>query len=143
MLVPSTVTEPQSPKATNYNRLKVLVYTTLFPNSVDPLLGNFVLERMRHLQGLADLSVVAPVPFFPRLKINRRWYRYAMVPKAELFAGFKLRHPRFVVVPRIGMMTHGISMFAGSIPSVRDAVRRGRLDLIDAHYVYPDGLAAV
>jgi glycosyltransferase involved in cell wall biosynthesis len=128
---------------TGSERLKVLVYTSLFPNSVQPLLGNFILERTRHLQRLADLSVVAPVPFFPPLKVHSRWYECARVPRQERLDEFELDHPRFVVVPKMAMPMHGISMFAGSARRVFQKMREQRFDLIDAHYVYPDGLAAV
>src|SRR5262245_61985275 len=90
-------------------RLRVLVYTTLFPNSVQPVLGSFVLERTRYLQQLADVSIMAPVPFFPPLNIHRRWSKYARIPRDEKIAGFQLDHPRFVVVPKAAMGMHGIS----------------------------------
>lgn len=124
-------------------RLNVLVYTSLFPNSIRPILGNFVMERTKYVQRLADLSVVAPVPFFPPLKIQSRWYEHSRVPTREQFGDFQLDHPRFLVVPKMAMAMHGVSMFAGSVLRVFQKMRRYRFDLIDAHYVYPDGLAAV
>src|SRR5438132_3990688 len=84
-------------------RLRVLIYTTLFPNSVQPLHGNFILERMRHLQDFVDMSVIAPVPYFPKIKLNERWFEFATVPHTEQFAGFTVDHPRYVVLPKIGM----------------------------------------
>ncbi|HYR88038.1 MAG TPA: glycosyltransferase family 4 protein [Terriglobia bacterium] len=98
---------------------------------------------MRHLLPFVDMSVVAPVPYFPRINVNQRWYNLAGAPHAERFAGFEVDHPRYLVVPRIGMTTHGISMFAGSLPRVWRRLRAADYDLIDAHYIYPDGLAAV
>src|SRR5215831_15376746 len=124
-------------------RLRVLVYTSLFPNSVQPILGSFVLERTRYLEQLANLSIMAPVPFFPPVRIHRRWYEYARIPRNERIAGFNLDHPRFIVVPKAAMGIHGVSMFAGSIGRVFQRTRQHQFDLIDAHYVYPDGLAAV
>jgi teichuronic acid biosynthesis glycosyltransferase TuaC len=124
-------------------RLRLLIYTTLFPNSRQQLAGHFVLERMRHLVPFADMTVIAPVPYFPRIRINQRWFDYAGIPHTETYAGFKMGHPRYVVVPRIGMATHGFSMFMGSLPQVWQRLRTTDFDLIDAHYVYPDGLAAI
>jgi glycosyltransferase involved in cell wall biosynthesis len=89
------------------------------------------------------MSVVAPVPYFPRVNLNERWYNFAAAPHAERFAGFEVDHPRYLVVPRIGMTTHGLSMFVGSLPQVWRRLRAADYDLIDAHYIYPDGLAAV
>jgi len=123
-------------------RLRLLIYTTLFPNSVQPLQGNFVLERMRHLLPFVDMSVVAPIPYFPKLNVNERWFNFASVPYNEHFAGFEVAHPRYVVFPKFGMAAHGLSMFAGSLRQVCTRLRATNFDLIDAHYVYPDGLAA-
>jgi glycosyltransferase involved in cell wall biosynthesis len=123
--------------------LRALIYTTLFPNSVQPLHGNFILERMRHLLPHVDMTVVAPVPYFPRVNLNKRWFEFAGTPHTERFGGFDIDHPRYLVVPRIGMTTHGVSMFAGSLPQVWRRLRATDYDLIDAHYIYPDGLAAV
>jgi len=124
-------------------QLRALIYTTLFPNSTQPLHGTFILERMRHLLPFVDMSVVAPVPYFPRINVNQRWFNFAEAPHVERFAGFEVDHPRYLVIPRIGMTTHGFSMFAGSLPQVWRRLRAADVDLIDAHYIYPDGLAAV
>jgi teichuronic acid biosynthesis glycosyltransferase TuaC len=124
-------------------RLRVLVYTSLFPNSVNPLAGNFVLERIRYLRKFADISVVAPVPYMPSwIKGNERWRNWARVPRTEDFAGFCTQHPRYFVFPKVGMATHGVSMFAGSFKQVSNDINTEHYDLIDAHYVYPDGFAA-
>src|SRR5438105_5913778 len=124
----------------NSRRLKILIYTTLFPNSVQPLWGHFILERMSHLLPYADLSVVAPVPYFPKIRLNDRWYKFANVPRFERFGGFDVDHPRYVVIPKLGMTTHGASMFLGSFKLVAKLMRSHAVDIIDAHYVYPDGL---
>ena len=41
------------------------------------------------------------------------------------------------------MMLHGFLMFLGSLRTVRRLHRKYHFDCIDAHYVYPDGFAAV
>jgi len=105
--------------------------------------GNFVMERMRYLRPFADLFVVAPVPFFPRIPLNRRWYEFSQVPYHEELSGFRIDHPRYLVFPKFGMATHGVSMFLGSFAQVRRRSIEAPFDLIDAHFIYPDGLAAV
>jgi len=124
-------------------KLRALIFTTLFPNSVQPLNGSFVLERMRHLLPAVNMTVVAPVPYFPRINLNQQWFNFATTPHSERFADFEVDHPRYIVFPKVGMTTHGFSMFAGSLLGVWRRLRATNYDLIDAHYVYPDGLAAV
>jgi glycosyltransferase involved in cell wall biosynthesis len=125
-------------------KLRVLVYTSLFPNSINPLAGNFVLERMRSLVDFVDISVVAPVPYYPAwFCFNERWRTWARVPRAEDLGGFHTQHPRYIVLPKIGMATHGVSMFAGTFLEMFNRLKTADYDLIDAHYVYPDGFAAM
>lgn len=133
----SSTAEQKSPK------LKLLLFSTLFPNSIQPLQGSFILERMRHLIPFASMTAVAPIPYFPRIKVSKRWFKFSSVPRVERFGGFETYHPRYVVLPKLGMVTHGISMFFGSLFEVWRQLRMTDYDLIDAHYVYPDGLAAV
>src|SRR5215510_10206075 len=98
---------------------------------------------MRHLLRSVDISVVAPVPYFPQwIGFNHRWLNWSRVPRSENFEGFDTLHPRYVVIPKLGMATHGVSMFAGSLRQVFKRVSEADYDLIDAHYVYPDGFAA-
>src|SRR5262245_10437538 len=98
---------------------------------------------MRFLREFVDISVIAPVPYFPEwIPFNDRWQKWARVPRAEHFGGFFTQHPRYVVFPKLGMTTHGFSMFAGSFRQVCGRLNQTEYDLIDAHYVYPDGFAA-
>ena len=45
--------------------LRALVFTTVYPNVVQPLHGLFVRERVRGLPPHVDARVLAPVPWFP------------------------------------------------------------------------------
>jgi glycosyltransferase involved in cell wall biosynthesis len=57
--------------------------------------------------------------------------------------GIEVYHPRYFLLPKISMPFHGLLMFAGSISIARRLHEKARFDCIDAHYVYPDGFAAV
>src|SRR5205085_5276247 len=53
-------------------------------------------------------------------------------------------HPRFPVIPRLGMNLNPLLLAASSIHFIRSLHHTvGKFDLIDAHYIYPDGVAAV
>jgi teichuronic acid biosynthesis glycosyltransferase TuaC len=52
-------------------------------------------------------------------------------------------HPRYLLLPKISMPFHGLLMFAGSLKLVWQLHKSRKFDCIDAHYVYPDGFAAV
>jgi len=126
--------------------MKILVFTSLYPNEVDPVFGVFVENRLRHF--LADTPheavVVAPVPWFPFK--GKRWGRYAKfarVPREEVRHGITVYHPRYLVVPKIGMWLTPFTLYRGALKLVRRLQReQGSFDVIDAHYLYPDGVAA-
>jgi teichuronic acid biosynthesis glycosyltransferase TuaC len=127
--------------------IRLLTFTTLFPNSVQPNHGVFVENRLRHLIGSrkAESVVVAPVPYFPSsMRTFGRWGRYASVEHREERYGITVYHPRFAAIPRIGMAASPILLAAGTIGFIsRLQGAGGDFDLIDAHYLYPDGVAAV
>ena len=123
---------------------KVLVFTSLYPNNVWPNHGVFVKERMTHFASLenCDIRVVAPVPYFPPIKINSR-YGYSQVVREEIREGIKIYHPRYFMTPKIGMSFYGYWMFLSVLPLIKKIKQEFDFDLIDAHYVFPDGLAGV
>jgi glycosyltransferase involved in cell wall biosynthesis len=129
------------------SRIRLLVFTSLYPNAVQPRHGIFVEERLRHLVASSriEATVVAPVPWFPFP--HRRFGRYAtfaQVPHRECRHGIAIRHPRYPVIPKIGMSLAPRLMFRAALPVLRRLqASGGDFDVIDAHYLYPDGVAAV
>ena len=124
--------------------MKILVFTSLYPNNVWPNHGVFIKERMRQFAKFdgCEVKVIAPVPYFPAIKFNWRW-RFSQVARRELRNGIEVYHPRYFLTPKIGMALYGWMMFLSVLPAVRRIQRGFDFDLIDAHYVYPDGFAAV
>ena len=125
-------------------KMRVLTFTTLFPNNIWPRQGVFIKERMSHVARLGgcDVTVVAPVPYFPPIRVSQR-QRFRQVEYEEMIDGFQVFHPRYFMVPKVGMTSYGVTMFLSVASLVRRIQRRFDFDLIDAHYAYPDGLAAV
>jgi len=124
--------------------MKVLTFTTLYPNNIWPNHGIFIKERMAHFSRLdgCQLKVVAPVPYFPDIKLGWRW-GYSRVASREKIDGLEVFHPRYFMIPKIGMSLYGLKMFLSVLPVVKKIQRTFGFDIIDAHYVYPDGFAAV
>jgi glycosyltransferase involved in cell wall biosynthesis len=61
----------------------------------------------------------------------------------EEISGLLVHHPRYPLIPKLSMPLHGMLMYAGCCSFVRHLHRQRPFDCIDAHYVFPDGLAAV
>lgn len=122
--------------------MKILVFTTLYPNHLAPNFGVFIKERMTHFARRGhEVRVVAPVPYYP-LKWGAR-AQYGQIKAREEIEGLTVYHPRYFMTPKIGMSTYGMTMFLSVLPFMKRLRREFDFDLIDAHYVYPDGFAAV
>lgn len=126
--------------------VRILTFTTLYPNAAQPHHGVFVENRLRHLLATGDIGarVVAPVPWFPFASPRFGAYgAFARAPKAETRHGIAVDHPRFATIPRIGMTAAPYLLYLGARPTLARLRAAGfDFDLIDAHYFYPDGVAA-
>ncbi len=127
--------------------IRLLTFSTLFPNRERPNHGVFVENRLRHLvaSGEVDATVVAPVPFFPSTApIFGEWATFARVPRQEERNGLLVHHPAYPVIPKVGMSAAPYLLYLASLTLLRRLIAQGsRFDAIDAHYMYPDGVAAV
>jgi len=127
--------------------IKLLTFSSLYPNESMPRHGVFVEQRLRKLvaSGEAESKVVAPVPWFPFK--NRRFGSYAdfaRAPREETRHGIAATHPRYLRIPKTGMSTVPALMAAAAAGAMKKHLAHGYdFDLIDAHYLYPDGVAAV
>lgn len=129
--------------------MRILVFTTLWPNREQPGFGIFVRNRVLALARAPGVSVrvVAPAPYFPAWlngrAIPEKWVRLARVPEFEIADGLSVHHPRYFNPPKIGMNLYDRWMADAAFPLIERLNREEPIDLIDAHYVYPDGAAAV
>ncbi|MEO6799924.1 MAG: glycosyltransferase [Rhodanobacter sp.] len=134
------------PEANGKHRIRLLVFTSLYPNAAQPRHGVFVEERLRRLldSGRVAAIVVAPVPWFPFRSPRFGVYAaLARVPRREERHGTEVCHPRYPVIPKVGMSVAPSLMVRALLPVLRQLQADGRdFDLIDAHYFYPDGVAA-
>jgi glycosyltransferase involved in cell wall biosynthesis len=92
-----------------------------------------------------QVRVVAPVPYFPlRSGHFGRYAELARVPSIEVRRGLQVTHPRYPSIPKFGMTIAPWLMAAALFKHLRGIQRSGfEFDIIDAYYLYPDGVAAV
>jgi glycosyltransferase involved in cell wall biosynthesis len=124
----------------------LLTFSTLYPSSVRPGHGIFVETRLRELvaSGQVVSKVVAPVPwFFSGHPVFGRYAHMAQTPRRELRHGLDVQHPRYALPPRLGMNMAPLLLAWGARPAVQKLLNEGYdFDVMDAHYYYPDGVAA-
>ena len=125
--------------------LRLLTYTTLYPHAGAPNTGVFVENRLRHLVGTGEVDslVLAPTPIVPWFAMrNPEWAKLAGAHPVEERHGIRVEHPKYVLPPK-NMNLAPWLLYMSSERAVRRLLRAGhRFDLIDAHYAYPDGVAA-
>lgn len=126
--------------------MRILTFSTLFPNKVQPTHGIFVENRLRQLVRTGQISahVVAPVPWFPFThKYFGKYGDFSRVPAMETRHGLIVHHPRYLLIPKVGMNAAPRLMFNSVRAMIAQIIEEhGPFDLIDAHYFYPDGVAA-
>jgi len=127
--------------------MHILTLTTLFPNAQQPVHGVFIRNRMENFIAKYgwDWTVLAPVPFYPQIPFAPRdiYRRYSQVPAVEDSWGYPVHHPRYLVTPKLGMRFYGDWMAKAIQRTVLEIYRKKPIDLIDCHYVYPDGTAGI
>ncbi len=126
--------------------MKILSFTTLYPNAAQPIHGVFVENRLRQLAatGEVEVRVVAPVPWFPFKGAWAGSYaKYARAPRREIRHGIDVIHPRYPVIPKVGVSIAPTLLAWAMRPLIAQVIREGYdFDILDAHYFYPDGVAA-
>jgi glycosyltransferase involved in cell wall biosynthesis len=126
--------------------LRTLLFSTLYPSSERPGHGVFVEKRLTELlsSGQVHARVVAPVPwFFSSHARFGNYARWARTPAHETWHGLAVQHPRYWVLPKVGMSLSPFTLARAARPALQRLLDEGfDFDVIDAHYFYPDGVAA-
>ncbi len=126
--------------------MRILTFTSLYPSAARPSHGIFVENRLRELLrgGEVEAKVVCPVPWTPLgTHLLSDYEAYHKTPAHEERHGIAVSYPRYLLLPKIGMTIAPGAMFIALYRAVRKIIASGYdFDLIDAHYFYPDGVAA-
>lgn len=123
---------------------RIVVFSSLFPSSVQPNSGVFIRERLFRVGKVLPVVVVAPVAWFPFQGLIRR-FKPGFRPQPSRFEtqqGVDVYYPRFFSVPGLFKQFDGFLMALGAAWTLLRLRRKYRFDLIDAHFAYPDGYAA-
>jgi len=118
--------------------LRVLSLSCVYPNAAEPNLGVFVRSRLRHLAELADVKVVAPVPQIDYARSRISWRG---VPRREWDGPIEILRPAWLYPPG-GYTANSLFLFARLLPLAAGVRARYDFDIIDAHFAFPDGIAA-
>ncbi len=116
--------------------MNILSFSYCFPNRKNPDWGVFVLQRLEALARLVSLQVCAPVPWFPLLTARRG----NPGPVDDHLNGLNVHRPRFFYVPGY-LKDHDARLYALGLHKWLKAQCRNRPpQILDAHFVWPDGV---
>ena len=122
-------------------RPKILSLSIEYPNPAEQGLGLFVRSRLQHMAALADLKVLAPVSLLDYSDPHRTWLRPGTIPLRRRDEGLEVIHSRWAYPP-FGTPANIVCLFLGVLPHLRRIKREFDFQIIDAHFGYPDGVAA-
>lgn len=124
--------------------MRVLLITNLFPTPPDPERGVFILQMVKRLEAYCRITVVCPLPWFPNsgpLARIRGYREYTGIPRQYEIDGIKVYAPRYPFIPKISSSFHARLMFTVLRKTVHSLIRSTDFDLINSHWLYPDGVA--
>ena len=127
-------------------RFRVLVLARAYPNDVLPTLGLWTEQPTVRLAQSFDVRVVSPVPWCPPLPEAgplAQYARFRRIPRAERRKGVEVRRPRLLVGPGTSLYAlEARTYLAGVWKTVEQMHGERPFDLVHAHFIYPDGVAA-
>ena len=116
--------------------MRVLSFSYCFPNRVNPNWGVFVYQRLAALAKLEELQMCSPVPWFPVLSAIRG----NPGPKKDVWKGLTVHRPRFFYLPGV-FKNHDAQFYGKGLNHwLCEFCRVWRPDVLDAHFVWPDGV---
>lgn len=118
--------------------MRVVTVTTFFPNAADRQRAVFIENLVRAMMSRCRMDVVSPVPRVPPFGNKPEWCAQRGIPREDSIEGIPVHHPRFVVVPKLGLFS-GLGYFLGILRTLRNLTRRGPL-VVHAHCAYPDAV---
>lgn len=121
--------------------MKILSLSTVYPNPEEPGLGLFVRSRLQALTGLASVQVIAPVPIMDYSNPKGKWIGTRHYSANRQDDAIEVNHPRWFYPPG-GTFLNAPFLYSRLLPMVSRICQRWLPDLIDAHFGYPEGVAA-
>ena len=125
--------------------MKILTLSSVFPNQALPFYGLFVYERMKHVAKKSDVFVVSPIPWSPFdsfIRFFKKKFRPAR-KGIETRDQLEMMYIRFLCLPGIFKFLDGYLYYRSILNPVGKLIKKNGIDIIDAHFAYPDGFAAM
>lgn len=127
--------------------MRILFLSSLYSTPLAPGRGIANARILHAMRAHADIRVMAPLPWYPRLLARRvdALRAVAAMPRQErdVDGASIVQHPRHLHLPRIGGPLQAGLYAASVLAPLRAEVQRFRPDVLLSAWAYPDGTAAV
>lgn len=124
--------------------MNLLLVTNLFPTPSDPERGVFILQLVKRLKNICDVTVVCPLPYFPKLSFLKKldkWYQFSLVPTEYEIEGIKVHSPKYPLIPKLSESRHAMLMSLGLKTFIRRLNNEKKFDAVSSHWLFPDSCA--
>jgi glycosyltransferase involved in cell wall biosynthesis len=122
--------------------LSIVSLSTEFPNPSEPGKGLFVRSRLDALASRARVLVVAPVALLDYANPRGDLLAALKIPRERDERILHVLHPRWLYPPRGGWV-NAFFLFARLLPQLAWLRTKRPIDVVDAHFAHPEGIAAV
>lgn len=121
----------------------VLVLVRSFPNTALPTQGVWAERMVRAATATARVTVISPVPYVPAFVRARGFARFRAIPPLVESDIARVHHPRVLTGPGLSLHSFEARLMEVAIRRLVARIHdRDPVDLIHAHFVYPEGVAA-
>lgn len=109
------------------------------PTPDDSASGVFVMHRLAAMARKSRLRVFQPIPYFPIIRPLPRW----ACSEKHVVEGEDIHHAPMFYLPKYLKFMDSYWLYRSVIGKLKAMKAIGRLDVIDAHFAYPDGAGCV
>lgn len=120
-------------------RLKIASVCRELPTPDKPTAGLFVLRRLQAMQTVSELKVFQPIPFLHIIRPLPKWAH----SDSHVASGTEIFHSPMSYIPRFFKFLDSFWLYRSIYNQLASLKRQKGLDVIDAHFGYPDGVGSL
>lgn len=123
--------------------MRVISVSHMFPNSINPHIGVFVKERLKHVSQKTNLTMVAPVQSFPFSDCTDKYAGLSRLQDKEVIDGMTVHHPRYFLIPKYFKILDAMFYGKSLAPYMDNMASQADFDIFDFHWVFPDAIGGL
>lgn len=119
-------------------KLNIVSVCRWLPTPDNSSAGIFIRRRLEAMNGIANVRVIQPVPYFPAVKRLPNWAR----ERRRTIGSLSIEHANMFYIPRYMKGLDGRWLYRSIFGRLGQLSRSDCVDVVDAHFGYPDGVGS-